>query len=26
MGISYPDLIEQLMQFGMKYAPSRIID
>ena len=26
VGISYPDLIEQLMQFGMKYMPSGIID
>jgi D-alanine-D-alanine ligase len=24
-GIEYPELIDQLMQFGMKYAPSRII-
>ena len=26
VGISYPELIEQLMQLGMKYAPSRLID
>lgn len=26
VGISYPDLIERLLQFGMKYAPSGIID
>jgi D-alanine-D-alanine ligase len=25
VGINYPALIEQLIQFGMKYAPSRII-
>lgn len=25
VGMAYPELIEQLMQFGMKYAPSRII-
>jgi D-alanine-D-alanine ligase len=25
IGIEYPELIEQLMQFGMKYVPSRII-
>jgi D-alanine-D-alanine ligase len=25
IGIEYPALIEQLMQFGMKYVPSRII-
>ena len=25
VGISYPELIEQLIQLGMKYAPSRII-
>jgi len=24
-GKEYPELIDQLMQFGMKYAPSRII-
>jgi D-alanine-D-alanine ligase len=26
VGIPYPELIEQLMQFGMNYAPSGIID
>ena len=25
IGIDYPDLIEQLIQFGMKYVPSRIL-
>ena len=25
VGMDYPELIEQLMQFGMKYVPSRII-
>lgn len=25
LGIDYPDLIEQLIQFGMRYVPSRII-
>jgi D-alanine-D-alanine ligase len=25
MGIEYPELIEQLIQFGLKYAPSRMI-
>jgi D-alanine-D-alanine ligase len=25
MGMDYPDLIEQLMQYGIKYAPDRII-
>jgi D-alanine-D-alanine ligase len=25
VGIDYPALIEQLIQFGMKYAPSRMI-
>jgi D-alanine-D-alanine ligase len=25
-GISYPDLVDQLIQFGLKYAPSGIID
>ena len=25
VGIEYPELIEQLMQFGMKYTPSRMI-
>lgn len=26
IGISYPELIEQLMQFGMKYVPSGVVD
>ena len=25
LGIDYPDLIEQLIQFGMRYVPSRMI-
>ena len=25
VGIEYPELIEQLIQFGMKYVPSRMI-
>lgn len=25
MGIEYPELIEQLMRFGMRYAPDRIV-
>ena len=25
IGIDYPDLIEQLIQFGLKYVPNRMI-